>query len=120
MTVIVNGLISLFFLIHLLFFLRILFFFPIGIFFRLVLLLIINYFFLMMGSFDLSSEFISLFDPIDVIKELSHKNILYLILNVLMGNVIFFDHELFLFEFKSNLVISLSFVVVQQSIGVSI
>lgn len=73
-----------------------------------------------MGSFDLSSKLISLFDSIDVIEQLSHEDILDLILDVLIRNVILFEHELFLFEFESNLVVSLSFVVVQQSISASI
>lgn len=73
-----------------------------------------------MGSFNLSSKLISLLDSVNMVKELSHKDIFDLILDVLMGNVVFFEHELFLLEFEGNLVVSLSFVVVQQSIGGSI
>jgi hypothetical protein len=66
----------------------------------------------MMSSFDFSSKFISLFDSIDMIKELSHKNCLYLILNIFMGNFILFEHELFFFKLKCNFVVSFSFVVI--------
>jgi hypothetical protein len=112
MTVVVYRLISLFFLIHLFFFLRILLFLCIGVLFGLVFLLIINDFLLVMGSFDLCSELVSLFDSVDMVKELSHEDILDLILDALMGNVVFFEHELFLLEFEGNLVVSLSFMIV--------
>lgn len=73
-----------------------------------------------MRSFDLCSELVSLLDSVDVAEELDHQDCLDLVFYVLARNVVLLDHELLFLVLKSNLVVSLTLVIVQKTVSFSV